>query len=265
MKVGEWLKTAETVLKASAIPSFHLDALILLETNTDRDRGWLLANPGYELDVHSLKQANQQLNRRKSREPIAYITGVKDFYGLQFKVTPGVLIPRPETEMMVEYAIRHTPKQARALEIGTGSGAIAVAVKFNRSDIDLTATDISAAALAVAQSNASRHGVQINFLCGDLFAPIAETYLTILANLPYIPTGTRHETELDYEPRVALFAGADGLNYYRSFINRLRAFLLPGGWALIEASPTQRAALEKLAKGAGLGLEPLSEYIFKLS
>lgn len=265
MNIGDWLDHARTQLKRAGVSSPRLDALILLETATGWDRAKLLAHTDLTLSSDIPRKMRILLERRVKREPLAYITGLKEFYGLPFKINSSVLIPRPETETIVEYTLKCAPKQASVLEIGTGSGAIAVALKSNCPDLEVSATDISGRALTVAKFNAKQNKTKITFVLGDLFQPLSSKYEIILANLPYVPDKTRSEPELGFEPKLSLFAGADGLDYYRRFIAELRNFLLPDGWALIEASPTQRLGLVKLAKKSGFNLLPISEYIFKLS
>lgn len=265
MNVGDWLNNAKTQLNEAGVDSARLDALILLETATGWDRAKLLAHTDLTLSYDIPRKMRMLLKRRIKREPLAYITGLKEFYGLSFKVTPDVLIPRPETEAIVDYALKHAPSRASVLEIGTGSAAIAVSLKYYRPDLTMDATDISAPALQIARSNASRHDVKIKLVEGDLFQPITKNYQLILANLPYVPSNTRSMPELSFEPKVALFAGTDGLDYYRRFIAELKNFLLPDGWALIEASPTLRLGLNKLANKSGFNLLPISEYVFQLS
>lgn len=264
MTVGEWLRQAERQLKAAGVESNHLDALLLLEHTAGKDRAWLLAHQQDSVASNVLKKLAPLIKRRAAREPLAYITGNKEFYGLTFNVTPAVLIPRPETEAMVEYAANHAPKSASVLEIGTGSGAVAVALKVNRPDLHITATDISAEALEIARANAARYASNIRFIKGDLLQPISDRFEVILANLPYVPNNTRSDLELTYEPDLALFAGADGLDCYRRFFADLRRHLTPDGWALIEASPTQRRKLATIVKRHLLKLRPITEYVYRV-
>lgn len=265
MKTGEWLRRAEERLIAARVGSARLDSLILLEHATGQDRSWLLAHTEEELPAQALKQLQTNLKRRSKREPLAYLTGYKDFYDLAFKVTRAVLIPRPETETMVSSAVELAPKHGRVLDIGTGSGCVAVSLKHERRDVEVTATDVSPSALAVARLNAKRHDAAIKFIKSDLFSNVSGRYDVVLANLPYVPSGTRRQPELAYEPALALYAGADGLDFYRRFIARLGDYLTLDGRALIEAGPTQRAELARLAGAAGFDLSNVSEYVFMLA
>lgn len=261
MRVDDLIKGTVSKLRDVGIESARLDALLLLEYATARDRSWLLAHPEHNITGSMLAQFQQMSKRRVNREPLSYITGFKEFYGFDFKVNQDVLIPRPETELVVEHAITKAPPAAEILELGTGTGCIAVSLKLKRPDLAITATDISEAALKVARQNAKQHSADIKFVLSDLFESIAGQFDLILANLPYVPTDTRHQPELDFEPDLALFAGSDGLDYYRRFMAELGMHLNPTGLAIIEAGPTQRSQLNIMARKGGLKLTSISEYV----
>ena len=266
MKTGDWLIEAEKQLKAAGIESARLDSRILLERVTGEERFWLLAHAERTLSRNVLKKLHKDLQRRRLREPLAYVTGYKEFYGLSFKVTKAVLIPRPETEAMVQAAVESAPRNGRVLELGTGSGCVAIALKLERADLEVTATDISPAALEAAQINAKRHTAAINFIKSDLFSEVSGRYDLVLANLPYVPSGTRRQPELDFEPALALYGGTDGLDYYRRFLKERKTYLVqPGGQVLIEAGPTQRLELKRLAGAVGFDLSSISEYVSLLT
>lgn len=197
------------------------------------------------------------VRRRAAREPVAYITGEKEFFGLPFSVTNDVLIPRPETELLVEGIAlrakkRDTTRSLRILDIGTGSGAIAVAVahELAATDTVIVATDLSEAALRVARSNAERNGVaaRIVFRHGDLLQAVQtdETFFAVLSNLPYIPTSAFLTLEPEvaaFEPRLALDGGDDGLNLIRSLVARAPSFIERGGWLALEMGTGQAEAV----------------------
>jgi release factor glutamine methyltransferase len=190
--------------------------------------------------------------RRLAGEPIAYLTGEREFYGLAFKVTPAVLIPRPDTELLVELACARLPRGGSVLDMGTGSGAIAVAIAHARPDAQVSALDTSAAALEVARFNAQRHGVQVDFVQSDWYAGLApRRYSMIVANPPYIVAGDRHlaEGDLRFEPVDALTDHADGLKALRAIVEGAPQFLADGGWLLMEHGYDQAAAVRDLLQG----------------
>ncbi len=189
------------------------------------------------------------LQRRLDGEPVAYIVGKREFYGLDFAVSPAVLIPRPDTELLVELALERLPPRGRVLDMGTGSGAIAVAIAHTRPDAQVTALDVSEAALDVARANAQHNGAQVRFLHSDWFAAVAgETFDLIVSNPPYIASGDRHlaEGDLRFEPAGALTDHADGLSALRTIAAGAPAHLAPGAWLLMEHGYDQSAAVQAL-------------------
>jgi len=189
------------------------------------------------------------LQRRLDGEPVAYIIGRREFYGLDFAVGPAVLIPRPDTELLVELALERLPPRARVLDMGTGSGAIAVAIAHTRPDAQVTALDVSAAALDVARRNAQHNGAAVRFLHSDWFGAVAgETFDLIVSNPPYIAAGDRHldEGDLRFEPADALTDHADGLSDLRTIATGAAAHLAPGAWLLMEHGYDQAHAVQAL-------------------
>jgi release factor glutamine methyltransferase len=190
--------------------------------------------------------------RRAAGEPIAYLTGQREFYGLDFHVTPDVLIPRAETELLVDIALE--TKAARILDLGTGSGCLAIAVAKHLPQADVTAVDASAEALEVARGNAARHGVNVRFLQDDWFAPLAgERFDLILANPPYVAEADPHLAQGDvrFEPRGALAAGPDGLDDIRRIVAAAPAHLVPCGQLWLEHGYDQAGAVAALLAQAG--------------
>jgi len=215
------LRAGNERLQRAGVDGARLDAELLLAHVLGRDRAYLLAYPEQQLDPEQGAAFQSYLDRRAGHEPLAYLTGRRWFYGLELEVTPDALIPRPETELLVEQALRWLSQDRRGLrrvvDVGTGSGAIAVAVASRTSqDVEIVAIDASPQALALARRNAQRCGVpdRIQFLPGDLLEPLTEPADLILANLPYIPSadlaGLMPEVR-DYEPAAALDGGPDGL------------------------------------------------------
>jgi release factor glutamine methyltransferase len=231
------------------------DAELLLMHATGRDRTYLLTHPEGRLTAEPAAVYEEWLARRARHEPIQYIIGEQEFFGLKFRVTPDVLIPRPETEHLVEAALeraeRNTP--LHIADVGTGSGAIAVALAHALPMAHLTALDISPAALAIAQDNARIHNVsdRIHFYESDLLDAVAgESFDMIVSNPPYVTENELLEPQVrDYEPASALFAGVTGLDVYEQLIPQARTGLKSGGWLLLEIGHGQRNALAQLLAG----------------
>ena len=192
--------------------------------------------------------------RRLAGEPIAYILGSREFYGLSLLVTPAVLIPRADTELLVDLALERAAPGALVADLGTGSGAIAIAIARNRRDLQVTATDVSAAALDVARQNAALHRVQPTFLQGDWYAALGDRrFDLIVCNPPYIVAGDAHlvQGDLPFEPLDALTDHADGLTALRLLASGAHRHLRPGGWLLLEHGHDQAAAVRLLLADAG--------------
>lgn len=234
----------------------RLDAqLLLLHVlgQPDNQRGWLMAHDTDVLPSTKQAELNTLAQRRLAGEPLAYLTGYKAFYGLKLQVSPDVLVPRPDTETLVDWALevlRNAAKPApRVLDLGTGSGAIALALKATRPQMDVWATDMSPAALAVAQANAQRLQLEVTFNQGSWLAALpAGTPLfdAIVSNPPYIADQDPHLTALGFEPIQALTSGTDGLDDLRQIIRAAPAHLQAGGWLLLEHGYDQAAAVREL-------------------
>lgn len=237
------------------LPTGRRDAELLLLRAVGRDRAWLLTHPDEEITHPQVDRYQAWIARRAAQEPVQYILGEQEFYGLRFRVTPDVLIPRPETEHLVEALLARVPHDAalRVADVGTGSGAIAVALAHALPQAQVTALDISQAALAVAQGNARDHGVEgrMRFAASDLLTAVqGETFHAIVSNPPYIASSELLEAQVrDYEPHTALFAGATGLEVYARLIPQAREALIAGGWLMLEIGHGQRDALEALLAG----------------
>jgi release factor glutamine methyltransferase len=235
------------------------DAEALLLHVLGKSKSWLLAHSNEQLAASEASRYGELLDRRYRGEPIQYIVGEAEFYGLPFRVTPDVLIPRPETEHLVEKAFELAAgfHALRIVDIGTGSGCIAVALARHVPQARITAIDLSAPALAVARQNAERNLVshRIRFLQGDLLAPVAcEQFEIIVSNPPYVPLADRASLAVevrDHEPAVALFAGPDGLELCRRLIPAAFAALIPGGFLLLEIGHGQSEAIAALLAASG--------------
>lgn len=227
------------------------EARLLLAHASGLSEAQILGFPERPVSASARELFSRYLQRRKGGEPVAYILGEKEFYGLALEVTPAVLIPRPETELLVELALERT--FGSFADLGTGSGAIAIAVKKHRPAARVVAVDASEAALAVARRNAERHGALLELRKGSWLAPLArDSFELIVANPPYVAAGDPHLAELAFEPRAALVGGADGLDAIREIVGAAPAHLVPGGWLLLEHGIGQDPAVRRLLQEAGL-------------
>jgi release factor glutamine methyltransferase len=260
MTLQEWLCKGEEQLNTGPHPDrARRDAETLLLHLVGKNRAWLIAHLDEDFAGCTAIRFASVLDRRHRGEPIQYIVGEAEFFGLPFKVTPDVLIPRPETEHLVEKAIELARLRAasRIVDVCTGSGAIAVALARALPAAEITATDLSDAALTIARENSQHNGAEarIRFLQGDLFAPLAgEQFDLVVANPPYVPTIERESMAVevrDHEPSLALFAGVDGLDIYRRLISAAPTVLVPGGFIALEIGYGQARAAEELLAAAG--------------
>ena len=252
--------TVHNLLLEAATVIARRDAELLLAHTLRQPRIWLLAHPEAEVNEVEAALFLALTARRAAGEPAQYLTGTQEFFGLELRVTPAVLIPRPETEHLVEAALAWSETQRRPLrflDIGTGSGAIAIAIAVNLPGVEIFAADISSAALDVARENAVRLGVseRIRFVESDLLSALGSADLpfdAILSNPPYIPSSdaaTMQREVVGHEPHTALFAGMDGLDIYRRLIPAAYAALRPGGLLALEIGFGQREALVELLDG----------------
>lgn len=238
------------------------DAGSLLQRVLDRSRAWLLAHPEAKLSPEQVLQYDEWLNRRARHEPMQYILGEQEFYGLRLQVTPAVLIPRPETEHLVEAVLERVPRDRalRIADIGTGSGAIALALASSLPLAQVDAFDLSTEALAVAESNARALGLEsrVRFLHSDLLeAAGAERYDCIASNPPYVSSAEVLEPQVAlWEPHAALFAGPDGLAVYRRLLPQAVGRLLSGGLLALELGAGQQDAIKALFADGGAWTEP---------
>jgi release factor glutamine methyltransferase len=261
---GEALSAATDALRAAGVEDARLDAEVLLAEAIGWDRARLAASPNLEMPPAAARSFGEMVRRRLRREPVAYIVGRKGFREIELAVDPRVLVPRPETELLVELALEDLPR--RVLDVGTGSGAIALAVASERPECEVVATDTSAAALEVARANAERLGLteRVELIEGTL--PAAGEFDLVLANLPYVserdwPALGPEVTE--WEPREALLAGPDGLDAIRAFLSllphRLRLYpriarikaKSPMGCLALEVGDGQAVAVGELVREAG--------------
>ena len=248
------LTIAQALARAATCGVDRLDAHLLLGHVLARSRTWLLAHDTDLLDAEAQARYLALLARRAEGEPAAYLLGDKEFFGLNLRVTPDTLIPRPDTETLVHWALEHLPtdQPRRVLDLGTGSGAIALALAHERPQADVTAVDASAGALQVALDNATALGLRLRGRLGSWFAPVAgERFDLIVSNPPYIAEGDPHMTALRFEPASALTAGPDGLDDLREIVAHAPDHLPPGGWLLLEHGYDQAEAVQTLMAQCG--------------
>ena len=234
----------------------RFEAQLLLQNILQVNRAWLLTHEVYTLEANTHGDFESLLKRRLSGEPIAYILGKREFYGLDFTVTPDTLIPRPDTETLVEAALEKIPSQqtCTVLDLGTGSGAIAIAIAKHRPQAKVTAVDQSQKALTLAQDNARQLGVaNVQLVLSDWFAALSgQTFDVMVSNPPYIAKDDPHlsQGDLRFEPLNALAAGEDGLDCIRQIINQAEQHLNPQGWLLFEHGYDQAEKVAQLLKSA---------------
>ena len=271
MTIGEALRDAAVRLEPVG-GSGRLDAVFLLAHAGGISRAEMLAHRERELPSETVERFAALVEARAQGLPLAYVTGEAGFYGRMFGVDRSVLVPRPETELAVEWAVRHLRAIGRengsAADIGTGSGAIAITLACELPGLGVYASDVSQAALAVARRNAARNNVfqRVTLVHGDLAAPLLPyaPFDCVVANLPYVPSDecANAPDPVSFEPILARDGGADGLTLYRRLVRDLPALIAPRGIAILEAAPVNARALEELVRGALplAGVETIRDY-----
>jgi release factor glutamine methyltransferase len=254
---GDAQRRATEILRRAGAPTPALDADVLLAHALGVPKEALVAHPEVELTSDEGSRFDVLLAKRAGGVPVAYLRGFKEFYGLRFAVDPRVLIPRPETEVLVDAVRAYAADRAlTVVDLGTGSGAIAIALAVTAPRLRLIAIDISATALVVARANADAHGVNVDLRQGDLLAPVTERVDVVAANLPYLRDDDLEQlagerTSLAFEPRVATVAGPDGLALVRRAIADLPRILAPDGAAFFECDPPQVGSITALLAPLG--------------
>lgn len=244
----------QALLSARQAGVDRLDAQLMLCELLEQSRTWLLAHDRDLIAPDTLARFQSWVTRRAQGEPLAYLLGDKEFFGLSLQVNPHVLIPRPDTEILVEWALEHLAAQPEqnVLDLGTGSGAIALALQHRCPQAHVTAVDASAGALQTAQHNAQKLNLPVRFLLGSWLQPVqGESFDLIVSNPPYIAEHDPHLQALTHEPITALTAGPDGLDDIRHIVLAARDHLRPGGWLLLEHGYDQAEAVAALLAQAG--------------
>ncbi len=247
---------AQALAQAQTLGLARIDAQLLLLhvlARPPRDRAWLLAHDTDTLGADTQRRFEALCTRRAAGEPVAYLTGIKEFYGLVLAVDARVLDPRPDTETLVDWALEVIAPLAapRVVDLGTGSGAIALALQHQRPTADVTAVDASADALEVARANAHRLQLPVRMQLGHWLDGIDGSFDLIVSNPPYIAAADPHLAALTHEPLQALASGADGLHDIRTIVAQAPARLAPGGWLLLEHGWDQAEAVQTLLHAAG--------------
>lgn len=268
MSVNDWLITSTKELQEAGIATARLDCLVLLEDALGVDRASILANLDAKLPQKTEVDLNTKIVQRVRHIPLAYIRGKVEFYGREFVINKHVLVPRPETEMMIDELKAALQKGAPHTEcvivdVGTGSGAIAVTAKLEFPKVHVIATDIDPKALKIARQNAKKHDVNIEFTQGDLLAPLpaAKPPTVILANLPYVPDRYSINQAAEHEPKHAIFGGKDGLNLYRRFWEQIARLCRKPFLVLTESLPMQHNGMLDLARQANFELRSSQNFI----
>ena len=249
MNIAQALQQA----RCFAISSLEAQTLLLHALGRDlHDRAWLLLHDGDELPLNTCELYKGLMQRRLAHEPLAYLTGQQEFHGLTLQVDERVLVPRPDTETLVDWALElELPPQAHVLDLGTGSGAIALALKYARPHWQVQAVDASEQALAVAADNAARLRLEVSFLQSHWFSQVQVLFDLVVSNPPYIAQGDPHLPALRAEPLQALVSGADGLEDIRHIIAQAPAHLKSGAWLLLEHGFDQAPAVRHLLASQG--------------
>jgi len=257
MIIKEALNNGSQLLREFKLPGAELDAEVLLAHSLSKTRTQLYSNGDIAITPSQRRHYRKLLTRRASYEPVAYLIGKKEFYGLEFNVNRHVLIPRPETETLVELALDNVREggyvRPSILEVGTGSGAITISLATQLKQARFTACDISRQALSTARQNANNHNVsqRISFVRSDVLSRVTGRYDMIVANLPYLTNQQIDELPRDikkYEPNLALAGGPDGLHVYETLLRQVKAIAKPGTTILCEIGPNLRAGFEVLVK-----------------
>ena len=244
------MTTLRQIFQLQDLP--RLDKRVLLSKITGFTTAQLISRDDYELSVEQLQLYLNWLQLALAGEPIAYILGQKEFYSREFKVTPDTLIPRPETELLLEKILELAVPNARVVDLGTGSGCLAISAKLERPDLQVIAVDKFVAALQIAQENALNLAAEVEFIHSDWFTNLSGKFDLIASNPPYIEADDPHLQALQFEPQAALSDFADGLSCIRVITNSAREFLNPNGWLIIEHGYNQACAVQEIFREVGL-------------
>lgn len=256
MTISQWIQKASTQLADAMIPTARLDAEIILAHTLRKSKTWLHAHDDEEIDERRHDVANARLELRLERTPVAYIVGHKEFYGRLFKVTPDVLVPRPDSEAVVTTALDWLNNSAakRLVDVGTGSGCIGISLALEAPNLDVSLIDISPNALKIAEQNSTALGAKTRLIAGSLLDNFPMKSDIIVANLPYVATDWAVSPDTEFEPDEALYAMDGGLELIKKLIDQTPGKLTSGGLLVLEADPRQFEDINDYAKPRGLSL-----------
>ena len=273
MKISACIRVAADSLQVRDITTSRLDAELLLAHVLGRDRTWLVAHGDNEVSVAEQQAFEALVVRRMQREPVAYLTGHKEFYGRELTVTPDVLIPRPESETIIDIVKERVPSPAsttRLLDVGTGSGCLGLTCKLEIPELSVTVSDISPQALNVARQNAKQLGTKpIRYITSDLLEHWLshgkpKAFDIIIANLPYVDRVWETSPELGHEPELALYAEEQGLKLIKTLLSQAPTMIHPDGYLLLEADPCQHEEIIEHAKQYGFTAVETRDYVVVL-
>lgn len=251
MTIADWLVKAMISLQKAGVPSGRTDALVMLADQFKQDKSWVHTHPETVLARHQLLALNHKLKRRTQRIPLAYIRGFQEFYGRRFKVTPHVLIPRPESESFIELVREFAGEMPWIADIGTGSGCLAITAALELPEATVHAYDLDPDALNLARRNARSHHAHLRFYQSNLLSRLRKvSYDFILTNLPYVPKDMITSPEITKEPGLALFSGSDGMDHYRVFWQQISALPTPPQYIMTESLTEQHDLMRTLASQA---------------
>ena len=262
MTIKSWLTETTKTLQDRGISTARLDALVLLADELRKEKSWILAYPDYVLQIENVQNLNKKIAQRQHHTPLAYIRGHTEFYGCTFMVNEHVLVPRPETESMIGLLQPYLVNSPDALiiDVGTGSGCLAVSVKLEFPLAHVVATDIDPEAIKVARLNAEALSADIDFLEGDLLAPVlgrkfdTRKQIVILANLPYVPIDYPINEAAGHEPAIALFSRDDGMEHYERLFSQVSELTTKPAMIITESLEGQHKRMKLIAEQAGFVL-----------
>jgi release factor glutamine methyltransferase len=273
MKIKDWLHKSTQVLSEAQIDTARLDSLVLMADALNKDKSWIFAHSDQNLKSADVSKLDQQIIRRSGHEPLAYIRGIREFYGREFIVSKDTLVPRPESEMIIELlkelaAPIDGQHNTVIIDVGTGSGALAITAKLEMPILRVVATDVSPTALEIATKNARKLNAKIEFLEGNLLEPLdalklENTKIIVIANLPYVPENYTINRAAMHEPKIAIFGGNDGLDLYRELFLQIANNLQFEGanYVLCESLSLQHEDLAIIAGRSGFTLQKINDLV----
>ena len=270
MNTDSWLASATTKLDSVGIGTARLDALVLLEDVTRRDRAYLLAHPELELSVKEIAKLANLLNLRLTHIPLAYVRAKTEFYGRNYVITPAVLEPRPESETMIEQLVKLSQAPNPRLDwsatvhladVGSGSGALGITAKLELPNINVDLLDIDEKALEVSKINVDLFTLRIDTILSDILTNTSQNYDILLCNLPYVPDDYQINSAAMHEPKIAIFGGPDGLDLYRKLFDQVKNSLNKPLYILTECLQPQHDTLHNIAMACGYNLLTSEDFI----